>query len=412
MGTPELHVDVASLLVLLEDGHLGHLDVAVLEVDLARRGLEVQDLLVTGQGHGDVVDVRKLVARGVDCPVVGVALPRVDLSRDGAGHLPGGDNRNFGALERAGLVLEEGHVAFVAGVRNHLVECVLVGRRTAVDRLQVVRRAVHAARNATVQRPATRRVVGEGVEEAVLALPQLDLDRVVVDGGHAVDLHAGPADLAVTVRVDLKVFDHVLEVPDEVHRGERHAVRPLHALAEIQRVGDSVGADVPALGHVRDNVRAIEVVVQHLVHHQAVGVLAVVGAGERSAPRSAVVADTVHDRYDHHVLGNGKPILNGRYLTRRHFRGEYRGLTERSWMVPVPHKAALERAREVAGPCLRFLGGRRGGGRLCRRRGRGRLCWRRRGGRSRGRRGGIVCIIVAAAREDREEHHGQRGKSD
>ena len=141
--------------------------------------------------------------------------------------------------------------------------------------------------------PPARQVLDEYPERFVEGHLKSVLADLRGHAGNPIDQHAGRG-----ARGEVRVQRHVLEVEQQVVGGERGAVAPLHALAQVQREGHAVRADVPALdepgeqpGHVR-GVRDQELVAP--VHHVVGGCLAGVGQTQRTA----VLADAV-DRLHH-----------------------------------------------------------------------------------------------------------------
>ena len=70
----EMHGVVALLRVFQKHRQLGQVHMAFLDVVLAGDGAQVRDLAVLRQRHRDAIDVRQLVARGVDRPEIRIAL--------------------------------------------------------------------------------------------------------------------------------------------------------------------------------------------------------------------------------------------------------------------------------------------------------------------------------------------------
>ena len=110
---------------------------------------------------------------------------------------------------------------------------------------------------------------------------------------------------------------HVVEPEDEVVRRERLAVRPLHALAEVQREIHAVRAGVPILDDVRARRRTGVVPIEDVVGAgaTAVAVPLVGGSAESSAPDAAVLPYFVYGFDDQRVfadsLGNGGQLAGG-----------------------------------------------------------------------------------------------------
>ena len=75
-GRPGDDAILPGLLLLLQDRVVGHVDVALLHVEVAGDGGEVERLRVGEVGEAHLVDIGQLVAGRVDADVVGVAPQR------------------------------------------------------------------------------------------------------------------------------------------------------------------------------------------------------------------------------------------------------------------------------------------------------------------------------------------------
>ena len=299
---------VAALLLVLQDHRqLAEVDVALLQVVLARDRAQVQDLEVLGERHDHAVDVGQLVAFGVDRPVVGIALHHPGRVVDRLDGPPGAEHRQLG-VERPVLLEVQ--------VCDPVVEACGLGRGVGrldpagvfgQELLQVVRGRIGAVaallRLAHRLPAADQRVAGHQLLEQVERHVELEVDRVVVDFHDPSGL-ARRRHVRDRRRHDVLVAVDVLEPEHEVGGGQRRAVRPFDALAQMKRVGLAVRAHLPALGErgarhiagVVDQDRAVGGL-------DAVAVLVVAGPGEAAPPGAAVAADPV-DRPDHHqVLG-------------------------------------------------------------------------------------------------------------
>ena len=148
-------------------------------------------------------------------------------------------------------------------------------------------------------------------------------DREVVEsfdrGVFAVD----DVDIARPLRVDRRVGLDALPPEQNVGGGEGHAVGPLQPFAQLERVGGGVVTDFPALGHVRDDFRAVDrpsnqrfiAVVTHVADPSAA-----VGVDHLAT----VDADPFGGR--HHEGGVGQPLLHRRQPSGGDQGGEHRRL--------------------------------------------------------------------------------------
>ena len=127
------------LLVLLEDRVVQQVDVALLLVQLAGDGGQVERLRIGEELELDFVDVGQLVAGLVHADVVGVALEDEDLVADAVRGDPGRHARALRVVEGALLVGEQLRPGLELGVRHHLVQVFLLGV-AGVELLQVLGR--------------------------------------------------------------------------------------------------------------------------------------------------------------------------------------------------------------------------------------------------------------------------------
>ena len=277
-------------LVVLEALHA-----AALDVDLPLDDHQRRRLLVGEDPDVDVVDVRELVALGVDHGIVRVAggagpVDVIELRDD-----PGTDLRHG-----AGIVQE----AQLGVVLERLVG--RIGVELGVELLGVV---------LGVQRPGAGHVQGH-----VRVGDRGDvLDRVVVDLLHLDGLAAGVRPPGA-VRVDVDVVADVLHGPDDVVGGQGMAVRPLGAppmpdgelgvvvvelvLLGVQRVQ---APEVHAVVHVSRQVIGDDEAEAAGISQATVVVQldpAADGVGGPAAQRAAVLADLAQHLPDQRLLGD------------------------------------------------------------------------------------------------------------
>ena len=100
---PDAYLVVASSLVLFEDRVAAEVGVVRgLDVDLAAEGAEHAGVYVGEQPDADVIDVGKLIARGIHYRVVRVAGRKDAVHVIGAGVDPRSELREFRILDEAG----------------------------------------------------------------------------------------------------------------------------------------------------------------------------------------------------------------------------------------------------------------------------------------------------------------------
>src|SRR5262249_49931459 len=121
----------------------------------------------------------------------------------------------------------------------------------------------------------------------------------------------------------------VLEPEDEVVGGERLAVAPLHAAAQVHEPGASAVLHLEAPGEVRQGLVARVVPEHQMVRPRAAAepVPEVRRAREAGAPRAAVLADLLQRFDDQRILADS--LGHRRQLARLDELGELRRLLER-----------------------------------------------------------------------------------
>ena len=323
----QVHAVVAPLLVFQQHRQLADVDVASLRVVLAGDRAQVDELQVLPEGHPDAVDVGELVAFRVHPDAVGVALQDPRRRVDRRHGLPGRHHRQVGVAAGVVAALEEQDPVLELRVGQLLCEVVFRG----VLRMELLE--VMGGGEAAQRVPPEAGVVadapdrGEHRGQRVVGIRRDELHGAGVDLLHgdrlAVDAHHRQRrghDLLV--RVD------VLEPEHEVVGGERGAVAPLHAAAQVHRGDFAVGADLPAAGDVghESGARVVEEE-QLVVLGGAVAVGGVERPREAAPPGPAVLADLAQRLDDERVLADA--LLYGRELAGFHQLGELRGLLER-----------------------------------------------------------------------------------
>jgi hypothetical protein len=230
-------------------------------------------------------------------------------------------------IERPAVAIpEERYPAVEAELLGLLVDRVL-GGILGQELLQVMRRGVRAAEvleaAARGEAGADGRAARELIDEEAVGLGKFEGDGVFVDLAHlavlAVDLELEERrGHDVLVEVDVLVPEH------EVVGGQRPAVRPLGALAQVDRGGLAIVAHLPVAREARDDLRGGVVEREDLVcGNDAVAVLVVGRAREGASPVAAVLADLVQ-RLDHKELRRlRQALVDRRQLARLHERVEH-----------------------------------------------------------------------------------------
>ena len=191
---------------------------------------------------------------------------------------------------------------------------------------------------------ADRGVAGHDVLEQEIRHVEFPAHRGLVDLDHAARL-ALRTHVRRRRRHDLLVAVDVLEPEDEVVGGERRAVRPLHALAQEQRVGLAVVAELVALGHAGHDLAAVRAPEQQLVGRlDAVAVLAV--AGPVKARRQVPPYLPISFSGCHTIGSAGNALLDRRQLAGLDQLGQHRRFGEllRPFRRIGDHRRALDLA--------------------------------------------------------------------
>ncbi len=252
-----------------------------------------------------LVEIGQLVAGRVDADVVGIAPQgehRIARPRD---RRPRRHGRAFGVLRRGVLVGEQLGPGLEARRLCRLVDVLLGGVRR-VELLEVVRRQEH--REGAVGAV----LVGDGGEEQGRRRGVGEAHRGVVDlldlGGRAV----GVLDPARQAGRQLLVQEHVVVPEQDVGGGEGLAVRPLRALAQLDRPGLEVGRGLGAFGDLGLDLGAVGREAEQRVVDHADIVVGVGRAEEGAAPHAAILADPLDHRHHQRLLGQAG--VDGRQL--------------------------------------------------------------------------------------------------
>ncbi len=321
-----------------------------LDVGLAGQRLQEHGLRVAHEELLGSVEVGQLLPRGVDLEIVGV------------GHIAG--QRGTALVEReegteagplgvraVGVVLrvEQLDPGLELRVRDLLVQLILL-RIGGMELLQVVRG--QEGLGGVGQR--------EGLDDQPVGILERPAHGVLVDHRELRQLAAGlPA--GVDDRRDLGVVDDIVPEEREVRGGERLAVAPPHALAQVEGQRARIVGELVVLDEVRP-VRA-QVVVRG---EQTLVDLGVDLQGEGSqlgeAPRAAVLAHGFRGLDDQHVVTARQALLERRELSGLHFRGQLGRLAEHELLAArlLPGRDGEQLAVLVAG-----RGRRCGGSGLC-----------------------------------------------
>ncbi len=294
-----------ALLHVLRQGRLVRQggDVPVLHVDLAGEHVEEERFDVLIDREGDAIEIGQLGALAVDLPEIGIAL---DDNARGAADIgldddPRVENRLVRVaparrdLDVAVLGAEEIGPAGHAGRLDHVVQLVVVLGQELTGVVLAEQRRMLAERR------------GELLEEQAVGAGELELDGVVVDLGDRRSLTLDRKD-AGDDAVEIGILDAVLDREHDIVGGEGLAVRPFHALAQMEDEGRAVLADVPALGDVRNCLGEVEVPAgQAHIADATQDAVVVVAAGEAATPGAAIGAELVagldHFRADRKAVG-------------------------------------------------------------------------------------------------------------
>ena len=325
LAGPVADTVVAALLVLQEHGNLFHQDVAALDVVFARNGPQVQDLQVLGQAQDDPVDVGKLVAVGVDDPVIGVSLEHHLRRVDRRLYTPRGGHGAFGV--QLGVVLELEQLD--PGLKAFGLDLgIQLGR---IDEIRMELLDVVSRREGPQGLVAPCEVTGDAHgrqfgEERVIGLAEADAEGMVIDPFPDTFLTADPVPLGAD-RIELLVLVDVLVPEQDVGRREGMAVGPPHALAQMKGEGLALVGHVPGADDPGRDGFDVGAPVEQMVVLDAIDVLAVGRAREAGAPRATVPTDLVRRR-DHRRLGR-QALLDRRQRAGRDALGEHGRFGER-----------------------------------------------------------------------------------
>ncbi len=225
--------EVAFFLRFGKDRHVLEADKLVLEIDLAICGAQGDGRLIEDiERRG--IDIRELVALGVDLPVVGVALQRGSrgAAGDGLGQLPRAHRRSVRVGPPRVARAEELHPVREIGIRGLLLDRLLV-RIGGVELRQIV-----------LRHGETHALEGEEAREEPVRLGKGERDGEVVDlldrRRLAADAEVGRRD-----REEILVVVDVLDREHDVVRGERLAIRPPESVAQGEGVDRGVVVDLP-----------------------------------------------------------------------------------------------------------------------------------------------------------------------
>ena len=156
-------------------------------------------------------------------------------------------------------------------------------------------------------------------KEIAVGFREGEAHRVVIDLLDLQRLAAGG--VARGCRGVLRIEDEVLDVEKNVVGGERLAVRPLHALAQVEGEHLAARIDLVALGDVRDDFGVLRVPAnQPLSADHAKDVVVVGAAAQAEAELAAILADALERLHDFGFISN--PLFNRRQLARLNGCGE------------------------------------------------------------------------------------------
>ena len=321
-GSPLIEVDLGAggVLRVQNGGSILHGDGLIVNgaVQQEHQGLG----LVLHGGVDDLVHVGQLLALGIDLPVVGVADELIVLALDavlaGLGGqdkgVQGGDSGVVPEVVQhllAGLAdVGEFHAADFLGSGQSLR--FLGGLGVAVFHALALDDQVNHLLKDMLGSVVPLEVNGQSLDEVVLGSAEGHGEGGVINlfhhGGIAVGILMAGAD-ALAVHL---VQTHGVVEPYAVLSGERLAVGPLHALAQINGVDGVVIVDIIALGHVGLNgAGGVETEQAFLDGLAGVPVAAAGGTLQLTAVNADFqgVAGSVHG-LDHHVVRHGQTVLH------------------------------------------------------------------------------------------------------
>ena len=313
---PLAHVVAAHLFVLLVQREAARIHQPSADVHLALHHVEDRHLLVGEEDRPEGVDVGQLVARRVDREEVGVAHAEL-AGRVTALQHPRGQLRLHVRLRRrrrdAGVEVSD--PVFEPLLLGHLLSLLV---EVGVELLGVVHRRVDVTLPSAVEvqqrsQEGRRQRRREGHAQRVV-VHRLPLGQLAVQR---------PAD---ALAGNIRILPHVVEYPHEVGGGERHAVRPLHAFAQVEgEHGAVVGQFVP-LGAVRDDLVQGRVGAEQERLGAAEHVAVVGRTGARHAQLAAVLAYLRIGLQHHRIVG--QTILYRGQIAGLHHGGQHRRLLE------------------------------------------------------------------------------------
>ncbi len=314
---PQERAVAVHLLALLEEGVVVEVEVARLQVGVAGAGLGRNQLRVGDREH-QAIDIGQLAAALVDAVEVGIAHGDEAVGRRTRGVGPGLQRRQVGIVALVEVVQAVVHRRPAPLRRALLLFALHLGGVFLVELPEVVRRPEDEQRRGARHARQEMRV---GLRPAVAhqGLAQdLELRRLAVD-----------QEVARRTRgAELLVVGDVLPVVAEVFRGERMAVGPAVALAQLHRE-DAPLLHVHRLEQIRHDVQVPVVADKARIAVDGEQARVAAAPGER-VERAAIVSDAgtaFAERHDQRLLRQA--LVDRRQLARLHLVDQHRRLDVR-----------------------------------------------------------------------------------
>ena len=314
---PQERAVAVGLLALLEEGVVVEVEIARLQVGVARARLRGNQLRIGDREH-EAIDVRQLAPALVHPVEVGVAHGDEAVGRRPRGVVPGLQRRQIGIVGLVEVVHAVMHRGPAALGRAFGFRLLHLGRVLLVELLEVMRRPEDEER----RRPRhARQEMRVGLRPAVAhggLVQHLDL------GGFAVDQEIPRRPR----RGELPVVGDVLPVVAEVLGGKEMAVGPAMALAQLHGE-DASFLHLDRLEDVGNDVQVPVVAHQPRVAVDGEKPRVAAAAGER-VQRAAMAAEAraaFAERHDERLLRHA--LFHRRQFSRAHLLDERGRLDQR-----------------------------------------------------------------------------------
>ena len=310
VASAKLNSVAAAVLTFLVEGEVGGGDVALLVVDLTVDDAQVEDVVGVEEPVPYVVDIGHLVPFGVHLPEIGIAPHDEKFLGQGVAGCPGVEAGQVGVEVPPVAVGEEGdpgiEATFIYGCFQGLL--VVGGLHMELGEVVMGCKQVSRQRCDAVKEHGVG--VGEGKDDGVF-VGELH--------GHGRSFGAGHP-VAADSRRDVLVEHDVFLPPGEVVGVEGGAIRPLHALPQVEGPDGGVVVAFPGLGDVGAECKFRCIPGKSLAGELG-GAPAVGDAFEAAAHGTAVVADALHAFEDEGI--GGKPFIDGREIASSDHFGQH-----------------------------------------------------------------------------------------